>query len=241
MLGSSQHEGRGRRLGFTLIEMLVVMLIVALLAGGMMTLGGYVRQNAQIRSSEATIQLVTLALQEYQQHQDARSKLDMFPPDPCVVGAKLGVSAWEQNAFVGCWAGKFPSEETLAEMADHFAPTDFNDSVGWHFEFTWDKKLLDQEDRLVAARNSSEVMYWYLNDVAACAKVLARLPSGSKTNDNNNGITVYDEAKPLIEVVDSWGRPLRYRTLGAGNFPSVDSAGSDGIFDTADDVLSSEL
>ena len=234
MLGTSQHERRGRLRGFTLIEMLVVMLIVALLAGGMMTVGNYVRQNAQVRSTEATIHLVTLALQEYQQHQDTRGELEVFPPDPCVVGANLQPTpalAWEQDAFVACWAEK-------GVIADDFAPDDF---ANGHFEFTWDKRLLDQKNRLVAARNSSEVMYWYLNDVEACEKVLAQLPSGSKTNDNSNGITVYEEPKPLIEVVDSWGRPLRYRTLGRGNFPSVDSAGPDGIFDTADDVLSSEL
>ena len=47
--------------------------------------------------------------------------------------------------------------------------------------------------------------------------------------------------KGLIEVNDAWGHPISYQTQGAGNFPLLRSAGPDGIFGNADDILSSEM
>ena len=242
MVELSGQEQR-RWIGFTLVEMLVVLAIVILLASGLVTVGNYVRQNALVHTTEGTIQMVVLALQEYQQHQEkggASGDL-MFPESPYgeyLVRGEVGEPWNDDNindALDTIPMDDPPGIATLYVLnEDHLTDKEVKEL-----------SLDEQNDRL-EARVSVEVMYWHLNQVPACQAVLDGLMDDARdnmdgVNDHGDGVIVKGEPASLFEVMDAWGRPLRYRTLGSGNFPRVDSAGPDGIFDTADDVLSSEL
>jgi hypothetical protein len=68
------------------------------------------------------------------------------------------------------------------------------------------------------------------------------LSNAVKVNINKNWY--FDGTNPevsLPELLDGWGRPMKYRFHGQGNFPRFYSAGVDGIFLTADDIVSTDL
>jgi hypothetical protein len=96
-----------------------------------------------------------------------------------------------------------------------------------------------------AALTSMEVLIMYLVDVPACREPFNRLPSSASNNLDGDGIVQFMGGaagqRGLDEGYDAWGCPLMYRNSGKGNFPVIISAGEDGLFDTADDILSSEL
>ena len=75
--------------------------------------------------------------------------------------------------------------------------------------------------------------------------MLNRLGSDVTSNADNDWVVETAHGapiqRPLMEVNDAWGHPLRYQWQGEGNFPLISSAGEDGVFDTADDIISSEL
>jgi hypothetical protein len=90
-----------------------------------------------------------------------------------------------------------------------------------------------------------EVLIMYLVDVPACREPFNRLPSSASNNLDDDGIVqMFGGAagqRGLEDGYDAWGCPLMYRNSGKDNFPVIISAGKDGLFDTADDILSSEL
>lgn len=55
--------------GFTFIEIMVVVVILAILTTGIITVGAYVRKKAQIRETKGYIHILSSALQEYKNYQ----------------------------------------------------------------------------------------------------------------------------------------------------------------------------
>ena len=129
--------------------------------------------------------------------------------------------------------GGFPPE--IKDIENDFPGTD----VGRHNDMTWPDT--DDPTDLIAALASVEVMYWYLSEAPGSRKIIDRLPDSYVVNEDNDSVEVAGRAKPLIEVNDAWGRPLKYENQGGGNFPLLRSAGPDGELETADDIISREL
>lgn len=97
-------------------------------------------------------------------------------------------------------------------------------------------------DDIWMAQSNIELLYFELEDVPDCRKILNRIPADVMANADNDSVRLAGgEERPLIEVNDAWGHPISYQTQGAGNFPLLRSAGKDGIFENADDILSSEM
>jgi prepilin-type N-terminal cleavage/methylation domain-containing protein len=71
----STTDPRGRRSGFTLVEILVVMFILVTLAGLVMVIVGPADERARIRSTEALIRRLKLHLEEY------KGLMGNYPPD----------------------------------------------------------------------------------------------------------------------------------------------------------------
>ena len=208
---------RGRR-GFTLVEVLVVMAIIAIIIAATVAVGGYVRTNAQIKNTQSTIKLLESALQEYQNY-----KQQGFPDTP----GDYDYSILTLKSILGGTV---------------------NDPAVLHEKFTWqdiDAYSPDDQKVMRYARSTIECLYYFLDEVPACRKMLSRLSEKSVTNDDQDSVTVVIApntlTKPLLEVNDAWQHPIRYQKQGAGNFPTLTSAGPDGVFDTADDMISDDF
>jgi len=72
--------------------------------------------------------------------------------------------------------------------------------------------------------------YIALNELPQSEKILGKL-SGTAT-ERQGGAVVF---------IDAWKNELRYDNPVNGNFPIIKSAGPDGVFDSADDIISSEF
>ncbi len=66
-------------------------------------------------------------------------------------------------------------------------------------------------------------------------------------NGSGTAIVIYDgwyasdDPDADINIFDGANKPMRYDNRGNGNFPIIRSAGKDRTFNTADDIISSEL
>lgn len=217
--------------GFTLIELLVVAAIISLLAVGMVKIAQSVHVNAKIRNTESTIQILTSALQEYQSAQRATDK-DPFPPSP------YWFAWYDLNGPPDPDVDLPPANGYLDDAIDQL---ELVDKLG---AISSDSYTYDDDSYFREARVSSELMYFYLNDMTASKKLLAKLPANVQVNIDQDEITLAtgnQDTISLTEVVDSWDNPIRYRSDPAGNFPTLTSAGPDGLFDNADDIVSGRI
>jgi len=212
--------------GFSLIELLVVIAIIMILITAMAKVGGYVRTNAQIKTTKNTITLLCSALQQYKEYYP--DEPDPFPTEPYAEAAGGGYP-YDFVNFEDC----FPSTATLNNTTSH-------NIAGKAWEDFDSLQEIDQNE-LIAARASIKVLYWHMDDVSPSQAILNSLPESAKINEFGDYVDYSGEQKTLIEVIDAWHRPIRYRTNGPGNFPTLTSAGPDGVFDSADDIVSSEF
>ena len=203
--------------GFTLVELLVVVAIVLIIVSGIVTVGGTVRTQAKIRNTESTIRMLESALTEYNNY-----KKIGFPPS---CGDK-----W----FADLLLIIDPSGVLTGNAGGH----DTVPSSGWE---DWSLLGVGDQDNLLTARSSIEILYFMLDRVPDCQKYLSRIAEEFKTNEDGDFLVVNNDAVSLIEVNDAWQRPIRYETLAGENFPELISAGPDGLFITADDIISTEM
>ena len=115
---------------------------------------------------------------------------------------------------------------------------------GSHNSFIWDDAgdlTVDEQNERIAAMASVEALYYWLDQASECQEILGNLPETATANDDGDAVLVDGRTKALIEVNDAWGNPIRYGTPGNGNVPVLDSSGPDGVFDTADDIISTEF
>jgi prepilin-type N-terminal cleavage/methylation domain-containing protein len=221
---------KGKRLrGFTLIELLVVIGIIMILIAGMIKVAQSVQVKAKIKNTKSTISLLCAAMEEYRDVKNTGGNFSFPNGDPAVLMDAL-------QAYLGVlW--------TAGDLTGHLLP-----SPKWKdWEYLLEK---GKGDERLLARASIECLYCCLYDVPECQVMLNRLGSDVTSNDDNDWIgeqvipnpsAPIRQKKPLIEVNDAWGHPLRYQWQREGNFPLISSAGEDGVFDTADDIISSEL
>lgn len=236
--------------GFSLIEILVVIAIMAILATVSIMVGATLQTKARIKNTETAIGVLVDALQQYKLDRDKRNGQFAFPPDPMMVEIENGTPSGSWDAVKQCFYDTYNSNSSILiingvypeKMILYFDSSNSDTFQGKHNSMTWEDGIVD---KYPWALGSIEVLYAYLSNVPECVDVLNKLPSKQTANDDNDSLA-FDfggsiQAKPLIEVNDGWGAPLRYRNMGRGNFPVIDSAGPDGQFETADDIVSGEL
>lgn len=236
---TASMEARKQQAGFTLIEILVVVAIIMLLTTGMVKVAQTVRTNTQIKVTKGTISLLVSALGEYKNFHD-RGRGFEFPVEPDVYDFFTNDSR--------------PNMGLIDALSQYLPVDDINSQAGDHDGFVWkDMDLLtaDQEEGRRLALATIEFLYCVMEDVPGCKAILEKLPVDVAVNDDNDSALMRGQAKPLLEVNDAWGRPLWYTVRGErsltaeppqpGNFPTIASAGPDGLFDTADDIVSTEF
>lgn len=225
---TASMEVRKRQAGFTLVEILVVVAIIIILATGMVKVAQTVRTRTQEKVTKGTISIMVSALGEYKNFHDRGSGFE-FPVGPDVADF---IANPPDVGLIDALSEFF--DENLAPVSDD----------GDHDTYVWkDMDLLnaDQQDGRRLALASIEFLYCVMEDVPGCKAMLEKLPVDVAVNDDNDSVTIRGQAKPLLEVNDSWGHPLWYQYRGAGNFPVIASAGPDGLFNTADDIVSTEF
>lgn len=102
-------RGRDRRSAFTMIELLVVMAIIAILAGAVVVGATFVVNKARSRQTESILGVVNMALEEFKREQTAnptltrarqvganglllyRDRYGLYPPDELEVFTKAGL------------------------------------------------------------------------------------------------------------------------------------------------------
>ncbi len=95
---------------------------------------------------------------------------------------------------------------------------------------------------------SSEVLYYRLSRTPDCKRIIDAISDTLITNRDDDGTvlliaippgTPEDEATDLIRFIDPWGNAIRYRYTTDDSFPVIESAGTDGDFDTTGDNVTS--
>ena len=209
--------------GFTLVELLIVIGIISILTVGILGVGEGVSKKGKIRMTKTTMQILNVAARAYKDENDTG-----------------------QGGVVNF----FPSDFYFDFYPDYIFPTD---SYDFDPPSTWLDNIPSTtvgydtlHDEYIMAMQSTERFLYQLNQEPACETILNKLSNSVKENSNENwfddtAINPLNQPVSLPEIVDGWGRPMRYRNQGPGNFPRFFSAGPDGLYLTEDDIVSSDL
>jgi prepilin-type N-terminal cleavage/methylation domain-containing protein len=220
---NTEYGMESKHKGFTLVELLIVIGIISILTVGILGVGEGVSKKGKIRMTKTTMQVLNVAARAYKDENDTG-----------------------QGGVVNF----FPSDFYFDFYPDYIFPTDpyeFDPPSAWLDNIPSTTAGYDTlHDEYIMAMQSTERFLYQLNQVPACEIILNKLSNSVKENSNENwfddsAINPLNEPVSLPEIVDGWGRPMRYRNQGPGNFPRFFSAGADGLYLTEDDIVSSDL
>jgi prepilin-type N-terminal cleavage/methylation domain-containing protein len=235
-------KSRKYKAGFTLVEMLIVVAIIAILATMVVGLATRISNKTKEQFAESTIAILDAALQEfcdygwsYNVYTDFKFPIDVTEPVvPPVLPDIL----------------KIILETEYAPARVSIEPVDPAKPIVHSFEYS-----------------SSELLYFFLNKVPECRATINKIDQSLITQKDSTGnemkLVIDDGVQrieyPLLRFVDPWrergtttkiGQTLLYdysyeyqppsgpRTVIKRNFPVITSAGPDGIFGTGDDISS---
>ena len=215
--------------GVTLVELLVAIGIIAILAAGLFTVGGYVNNQAKEKLTRCTIETLVTALEEFHEYGYEYRPDSAYTPN-------------ERKFYLGL---DFPLD------CNEFIKSDFEEELKIFAGASSSSITNGQFDKAYAG---SSALYFCLSRVPPAKKVLDSindsLLSNKDINNNDLKITIGTRTYPLIRIVDPWGTSLRYdyydetetdlkkREESKRNFPLLISAGPDKKLGTEDDITS---
>ncbi|MGA2679840.1 MAG: prepilin-type N-terminal cleavage/methylation domain-containing protein [Sedimentisphaerales bacterium] len=232
---------RAYKTGFTLVEMIVVIAIIAILISMVVTIAKRIDDQGKERLTKGTITLLGSALEQFRDFGYEYKSTDyaglVFPLD-C-------------NGYNLTSTSPYPNLPATLQSALGLSATNiyFSGAVG-----TYNPTF-----------SGSEALYFILRQVPDCRDTLDKIDKSLLTNKdpNGNSITITIGASPALpftRIVDPWGTTLRYdyypeyadyilanpggswqkylsyRNSALKTFPVITSAGPDKQFDTADDI-----
>ena len=211
------------RVGLTLVEILVVVVVVAILAGMVIGLARRIDNQGKEQLVKNTFEILNCALEQFADY-DYRYKdpnyADFDFPLDCNGFSQLPLEATLENAL-----GLNPGSVLIDPIAAH--DPNFSGSEVMYFFLS---KVPESRETL--------------------AKVDKSFITNLDNNRTPITIDVAGSIVPLMRVIDPWGKALRYdyyderaSTLddmrdSKKTFPVITSAGPDRVFDTADDISS---
>ncbi|MGD0597212.1 MAG: type II secretion system protein [Sedimentisphaerales bacterium] len=232
---------RAYKSGFTLIEMLVVVAIIAILVSMVVGVAKRIDDQSKERLCRNTIALVGNALEQFRDFGYEYKSNDydglVFPLD-CTNLSPTNPNPNLNLGIVLRYAIYPPSPITFVNIDGAYDPS----------------------------FSGSAAMYFILSQVPDCRATLDKIDKSLLTNNSNDrppvpiSITVTSGAivitsLPFTRIIDPWGTPLRYdyypdfadyvgtwtnyldyRNSAKKTFPVITSAGPDKQFDTADDI-----
>lgn len=215
------RDGRSRVRGFTILELLVVMLILSVLISTVVVVGTTVIQKSKVNNTKAVLQVVADALEEFKREQQThrtitkrkayRNRYGDYPPDELEVFTPLGLPG----------SAPPPANRSLAVGGAPIVPTPT--STAWdqmRFYSTGDPAKDPIEHRDLAAMI---VVIETLSEKAAL--ILGRLPKRNRTTGpidpatgepslwldrDGSGQWTPNEDFQIRYIVDAWGVPLSY-------------------------------
>jgi prepilin-type N-terminal cleavage/methylation domain-containing protein len=209
MLTSSRAR---RSAGFTLIEILAVLLILTLLAGIMIVQLSDTEGAARVKMAEQLLAKVEAAVKSYQNDNGAAPPSSFAPAQEVANdGTNVGIEA----LVVALWSKKYEAGGLLADVRDQLVNVDGDRST---------KQLTDFETRELL-----EIADPWQNPIAYIER-------GDYSQGNLRYATVDGETGEVVESV-----PTAYKNAATGQYYSAQgfqliSAGPDGRFGTEDDV-----
>jgi prepilin-type N-terminal cleavage/methylation domain-containing protein len=236
-------ETRAYKTGFTLVEMIVVIAIIAILISMVATIAKRIDDQGKERLTRETITLLGNALEQFRdfgyEYQDANYAGLVFPLD-CNGFNDLGIL-----------------QDTLHDALYPNKMITIINSQGAQHDPNF---------------SGSEALYFILSQVPDCRVTLDKIDKSLLTNKGKDKVTdititisptgtgTNTTTLPFTRIIDPWGTTLRYdyypeytdyilanpggdwphyilyRNSALKTFPVITSAGPDKQFDTADDI-----
>lgn len=231
---------KSRQYGFSLVEVMTAVAVVAILAAMLLGLSKHLRTQANIRLTESMMDVLDTALEQYHEAEGAfpfEDKIKKYMADFLTANPPI-------------------PPETIDDVYGEAASKAGQDLAG--------PKLL-LEDVLAAAMGPgiivtlpanhdtnymlSEALYFYLDGVAESRRILTALSDTLTTDKGKDNArlrpTRNDWGPPdepsnefnLIRFIDPWGTSLRYIYTEGRVFPLLESAGPDKKFQTKGDNI----
>jgi prepilin-type N-terminal cleavage/methylation domain-containing protein len=223
---------RGQNSGFTLIEMVVVVAIIAILISMVFGIATRVEEQGKIRLCKDTLAIIDNALEQFRdfgyEYKDGFSGIGLNFPLDC-------------NDFSAA-----NLESTLDVAIYQSAPV---------VDILQDWPIHDPN------YSESEALYFILSQVPDCRATLEKIDKSLLSNKSKNGtaidvrmtIGINISTKPFTRIIDPWGTTLRYDyyddyivqfppgiyvpdSQTKKTFPVITSAGPDKKFGTKDDI-----
>jgi prepilin-type N-terminal cleavage/methylation domain-containing protein len=217
--------------GFTLIEMLMVVAIITVMVAMVIGLAKRIDDQGKERLCQDTLNLIGNALEQF------RDFGYEYPDNPLYLPA-------ERQFFKGL---KFPID------CNSFGQTALQDIITRVLNVPVPVAISVTATGYLPEYSGSETMHLFLCEVPDCRTTLDKIDKSLKTDLDNNKvqmtININGRIRPLTRIIDPWEKSLRYDYYDEvvlpsfpdedtkKTFPIVTSAGPDGIFDTADDII----
>jgi len=227
-------EKNRQKIGFTILEMLVVVAIIVILASMVITLASRFEDRGNERVIKSTFAMLDAALGEFADYGYEYKDDDSTDEDYTDLSFPLDCNNFLRDKFESVAAEALGLGSTEVVINREYDPN-YSGSAG---------------------------LYFFLSQVPDCRKVLDRIDVSLVTNEDKNGdplrIEVDGKVYPLNRIIDPWGETIRYSYYinekeedevplpneperdKPRTFPLLTSAGPDGEFGTPDDIKSNE-